>query len=269
MATTVAAPGRVAVRMTVNGVDYAAEVEPRLLLVSFLRERNLERNTIFIYMTDNGSASGAQVFNAGMRGSKGSAYEGGHRVPFFFHWPEGGYSAPRDIDRLSAHIDVLPTMLDLCGLKRPAGPAMHGKSLRPLLEGKAGAWQDRAITVDSQRLDTIVKWRQAAVMTQRWRLSGWPGSAEIWAWSSEARGPGAWRIMRSQKAKPARSRALPRAAFSPAPFTPARCSSTIGWSLPPARSRSRYRRTPSACRPGSLLPTSSIKAAVDAMHVAY
>ena len=38
MATTVAAPGRVAVRMTVNGVDYAAEVEPRLLLVSFLRE---------------------------------------------------------------------------------------------------------------------------------------------------------------------------------------------------------------------------------------
>ncbi|MFN7939496.1 MAG: arylsulfatase [Bryobacteraceae bacterium] len=139
-------------------------------LVAFLRERNLERNTIFIYMTDNGSASGAQVFNAGMRGSKGSAYEGGHRVPFFFHWPEGGYSAPRDIDRLTAHIDVLPTMLDLCGLKRPAGPAMHGKSLRPLLEGKAGAWQDRAITVDSQRLDTIVKWRQAAVMTQRWRL---------------------------------------------------------------------------------------------------
>ena len=38
MATTVAAPGRVAVRMTVNGVEYAAEVEPRLLLVSFLRE---------------------------------------------------------------------------------------------------------------------------------------------------------------------------------------------------------------------------------------
>jgi carbon-monoxide dehydrogenase small subunit len=38
MATTVAAPSRVAVRMTVNGVEYAAEVEPRLLLVSFLRE---------------------------------------------------------------------------------------------------------------------------------------------------------------------------------------------------------------------------------------
>src|SRR5215207_4417185 len=38
MATTMAAPARVAVRMKVNGVEYAAEVEPRLLLVSFLRD---------------------------------------------------------------------------------------------------------------------------------------------------------------------------------------------------------------------------------------
>src|SRR5690242_15662565 len=38
MATTTMAPGRVAVRMRVNGVDYAAEVEPRLLLVNFLRD---------------------------------------------------------------------------------------------------------------------------------------------------------------------------------------------------------------------------------------
>lgn len=139
-------------------------------LVAYLRERGLERNTILIYMTDNGTSSGAQVFNAGMRGNKGSAYEGGHRVPFFLHWPEGGYASGKDIGRLTAHIDVLPTLMDLCGLKRPKGPAMHGKSLRPLLEGKAGAWPDRAIVVDSQRLDHLVKWRQAAVMTERWRL---------------------------------------------------------------------------------------------------
>ncbi|MBL8178280.1 MAG: arylsulfatase [Bryobacterales bacterium] len=139
-------------------------------LVAFLKERSLDRNTILIYMTDNGTSSGAQVFNAGMRGNKGSAYEGGHRVPFFFHWPEGGYASGRDVTRLTAHIDVLPTLVDLCGLKKPAGPGVHGKSLRPLLEGKSAGWPDRTIVVDSQRVDELVKWRQAAVMTERWRL---------------------------------------------------------------------------------------------------
>ncbi len=139
-------------------------------LVAFLRERKLENDTILIYMTDNGTSSGAQVFNAGMRGNKGSAYEGGHRVPFFLHWPAGGYASSRDIDQLTAHIDVLPTLLDLCAIRRPAGPPIHGKSLRPLLDRKATPWPDRAIVVDSQRLDELVKLRQAAVMTARWRL---------------------------------------------------------------------------------------------------
>jgi arylsulfatase A-like enzyme len=139
-------------------------------LVAFLRERKLENDTILIYMTDNGTSSGAQVFNAGMRGNKGSAYEGGHRVPFFLHWPAGGYASSRDIDTLTAHIDVLPTLLDLCAIERPAGPPIHGRSLRPLLDRKAAPWPDRAIVVDSQRLDQLVKWRQAAVMTERWRL---------------------------------------------------------------------------------------------------
>ncbi|MCX6613520.1 MAG: sulfatase-like hydrolase/transferase, partial [Acidobacteria bacterium] len=54
-----------------------------------LEATGLARNTIFIFTTDNGTASGAEVHNAGMRGNKGSPYEGGHRVPFFMHWPKG------------------------------------------------------------------------------------------------------------------------------------------------------------------------------------
>lgn len=139
-------------------------------LMKFLRENRLYENTLLIFMTDNGTAAGAQVHNAGMRGQKGSPYEGGHRVPFFVHWPGGGLAGGRDIGALTAHIDVLPTLLDLCGLRRPEGPPVHGTSLRPLLFEPASRWPDRTLVVDSQRLERLVKWKHAAVMTDRWRL---------------------------------------------------------------------------------------------------
>jgi len=146
-------------------------------LMRFLSENGLEENTIFIYTTDNGTAAGENVFNAGMRGKKGSAYEGGHRVPFFIRWPKGGLTGPRDVARLTAHVDVLPTLLDLTGAERPSGPALAGKSLRPLLETADAEWGDRTLTTDSQRQENLVKYRQAAVMSDRWRLV-YPGAGD-------------------------------------------------------------------------------------------
>ena len=60
--------------------------------------------------------------------------------------------------------------MELCGLKRPAGPELHGRSLAPLLAGKKDAWPERTLVVDSQRLANLVKWRRCAVMTGEWRL---------------------------------------------------------------------------------------------------
>ena len=54
-----------------------------------LKDLGIHDDTIFIFTTDNGTASGRQIFNAGI-GQKGSEYDGGHRVPFFLHWPNGG-----------------------------------------------------------------------------------------------------------------------------------------------------------------------------------
>ena len=140
-------------------------------LAKYLKDSGIEDDTLLIFTTDNGSASGSQVFNAGMRANKGSAYDGGHRVPFFMHWPKGGLAGGRSIPTLTAHIDILPTLTDLCGLKRPAkSPELHGRSLKALLDSPDAAWPERSIVVDSQRLDKLVKWRQAAVMTQQWRL---------------------------------------------------------------------------------------------------
>lgn len=148
-------------------------------LRSKLRELGIERNTILIFMTDNGTSAGCSLdrdgfvregYNAGMRGVKGSEYEGGHRVPFFLHWSGGGFDEGRDIGRLTANIDVLPTLIDLCDLEAPEGVEFDGVSLSPLLMGEIGSWPDRVVVVDSQRVEYPIKWRKSAVMTDRWRL---------------------------------------------------------------------------------------------------
>ncbi|HUT94041.1 MAG TPA: arylsulfatase [Thermoguttaceae bacterium] len=151
-------------------------------LVSKLDAWGLEENTVLVFMTDNGTAAGAgrgrkepgtwNGFNAGMRGAKGSEYDGGHRVPLFIRWPRGGIGGGRDVDQLTAHVDVLPTLADLCGLTRPDGPPPDGKSLAPLLKGDASGWPERTLFVHSQRIPYPEKWRKCSVMTERWRLVG-------------------------------------------------------------------------------------------------
>lgn len=162
-------------------------------LLEWLRSSGLEGNTILIFMSDNGTAAGMpkaavagkgrgklpstdpsspkwEGFNAGMRGAKGSPYEGGHRVPFFIRWPAGGIRGGRDITRLAAHFDVLPTLVELCGLQFTAKNALDGRSLVPLIRSPEAAWPERTLFVHSQREEIPPKWKNSSVMTQRWRL---------------------------------------------------------------------------------------------------
>ena len=90
-----------------------------------LDEQRLSDNTILIFMTDNGGTVGVPVFNAGMRGHKMELYDGGHRVPCFIRWPAANLGSPRDIGELTEAQDLLPTLIDLCGLKVPAGAALR------------------------------------------------------------------------------------------------------------------------------------------------
>jgi arylsulfatase A-like enzyme len=142
-------------------------------LLDKLKELEIDNNTIFIFMTDNGSSAGfgkGKGYNADMRGKKGTVYDGGHRVPCFIRWPAGKLNGPRDINILTAHIDLLPTLIDMCGLEQPDGVSFDGASLVPLLTESSKNWTDRTIVVDQQRIEHPQKWRNSAVMTQRWRL---------------------------------------------------------------------------------------------------
>lgn len=138
---------------------------------ALLEAEGLAENTIFVFTTDNGTAAGHTVFGAGMRGNKGSEYDGGHRVPFFAHWPAGGMDRERELGVLAAHVDVLPTLCELCGIDPPREVELDGRSLARWLRGElVESWPDRILVTDSQRIDRPEKWRRSAVMTKRWRL---------------------------------------------------------------------------------------------------
>ena len=141
-----------------------------IALRKYLDKKGVADNTIFIFTTDNGTATGENIFNDGMRGKKGSEYDGGHRVPFFMHWPKGGLDKGRDIDQLTAHIDILPTLIELCGVNAPLDYSFDGRSLAPLLFRDNPAWPNRVIITDSQRVKDPIKWKSSATMTDRWRL---------------------------------------------------------------------------------------------------
>jgi len=148
-------------------------------LEAALKRWEIERNTILLFMTDNGTSGGIRSlpggktvgYNAGMRGKKASPYDGGHRVPCWFHWPAGGLEGGRDVDRLADHVDILPTLLELCGVSAAKDLHLDGRSLVPLLRGDAANWPSRTLVTELQHaVDQPVKWKNCAVMTERWRL---------------------------------------------------------------------------------------------------
>lgn len=157
--------------------------------VGLLRQQltglGLDENTILIFMTDNGTAAGGKFkgldseaikgFNAGMRGKKSSVYDGGHRVPFFVHWPKGNLPHGEDIDTLAAHIDVLPTLADLCEIKVSDEYQPNGISLKPLLLKTDEPWK-RDHLVEQFLGGAYAKQfppkrgDYSVVMTEQWRL---------------------------------------------------------------------------------------------------
>ena len=137
---------------------------------AFLRDRGLRDDTIVVFMTDNGHAGGAlDVYNAGMRGGKCSRYDGGHRVPCFVRWPNGGLRPPEEVVTPTMVQDVLPTLVDLCDIDSDAAAACDGSSFAPLLRGEPQPdLEERTFVV--QYFQNSIEKDDAAVIRGSWRL---------------------------------------------------------------------------------------------------
>ena len=155
-----------------------------------LKEQDLFKNTVVIFMSDNGMTGGGSgklgkamghdsngkeilPYNANMRGLKGSPDEGGVRVPFFVRW-DGHWNAGREIDRIAGDIDVFPTIAAIAGAELPDGQ-VEGRSLVPLLDDSQTSWSDRYLYTHVGRWPTgkepnDFQWKNFSVRNQRFRF---------------------------------------------------------------------------------------------------
>lgn len=114
-----------------------------------LDAKDLTENTIVIFMGDNGSAKAGKPsemeFNAGLRGTKASSYQGGVRIPGFIRWPAGKIAGGRSVNELTSVTDLLPTLAELIGAPLNDSKPIDGRSIVPLLKGENSDWQDRKV----------------------------------------------------------------------------------------------------------------------------
>ena len=135
-------------------------------LFETLDRLDLTDNTLVLFMIDNGPNTRRYV--NGMRAMKSSVYEGGVRSPFFAHWPsalEPGVAS----DRITAHIDVAPTLLDIAGVDMSTLD-MDGVSLLPLLKRSQGEWPDRTLFIQSHRGNEPVRYHHFMGRSQNWKV---------------------------------------------------------------------------------------------------
>ncbi len=151
-------------------------------LDEFLAAEGLKDDVLVIFTTDNGTAGDKRM--GGLKGKKGSHYDGGHNVPCFWRWKNGGIGGSeqraRDVSSLTAVADFLPTFIDLFGLKKPAGgQPLHGISLKEMVLNPGYQPQPRTWVVDTQRDARLIKWKKTAVLQdvvaegkiiRKWRL---------------------------------------------------------------------------------------------------
>ncbi len=103
-------------------------------LRSELKTLGIRDNTILFFCSDNGGVKGVSV--TGGRANKGQVYEGGLRVPAILEWPER-IPKPRTTNMPCNTSDMLPTLLDIVGVRPDKDRPLDGVSLVPLIDGKA------------------------------------------------------------------------------------------------------------------------------------
>jgi arylsulfatase A-like enzyme len=137
-------------------------------LLDYLEEKGIDDNTIVIFMNDNGQTEGLDVYNADMRGCKATIWHGGSRAMSFWRWP--GNWKPHQVDNLTAHLDMLPTLCELTGAEIPAElqSELDGFSLVPLLEAEEPiSWHD-----DRYLFQHVGRWPSGLAQEHKYAMAG-------------------------------------------------------------------------------------------------
>ena len=150
-------------------------------LVTKLDQKGLRNNTIVIWTTDNGTGGGQSNKLTGrlVRGAKGKTLENGTCEPFVVNCPG---VVPKGVvtDALTDFTDLLPTFAELAGAKMPEGHVIDGKSLAPLLLGKADDGPREWIMAmgggagtydpDNGRVINVHRYRDRVIRDKRYKL---------------------------------------------------------------------------------------------------
>ncbi len=149
-------------------------------LLDFLEVSGLDKNTVVVFLTDNGSTFGQDYYNAGMKGRKTTLWEGGHRVPLLIKAPDHLAVQPSVIDELCQVQDLLPTLTSMSGITS-IPDKLDGVDLSPLLSGDKESLEDRMLVINYSRMPmfkvnyttenpAIPMRNGAGVLWKRWRL---------------------------------------------------------------------------------------------------
>ena len=124
-----------------------------------LKQTGVDENTLVIFSSDNGAWFGGSC--GGLRGMKGTNYEGGYRVPLIARWP-GKIPAGKKSDAITVMMDVFATVLRVTGASMPDDRILDGKDLLPLFTGNAPPPHEYVFGQQGSRLSTI--------RDSRWKL---------------------------------------------------------------------------------------------------
>lgn len=134
-------------------------------LMEVLREEGLEENTVVVFLTDNGPNT--ERFNGNMKGRKGWVNDGGVRVPCFIQW-KGHLPEGKVVESMTAHIDLLPTLTSLMGIRFEPVREIHGTDLTERIMG-VDREQERTLFTHVNR-GTALTPLPGAVRTADWRM---------------------------------------------------------------------------------------------------
>ena len=121
-------------RRTVAAMTLALDENVGLILDA-LRTHDLERDTLVVFLNDNGGATKYGTSNDPLRGSKGDFFEGGIRTPFLMRWPER-IPAGRQVRHPVITLDLLPTVVAVAGGEVRPSDRLDGVDLMPLVTGQ-------------------------------------------------------------------------------------------------------------------------------------